>query len=142
VKGQLVCELDSAALRDELVNQEIATQRARADRDRGRLSREVAEIAVTEYRDGTSPEQVQEAESQAKLAESALLRDRERLEWSDRMLAIGYVSRAQNQSDRLALEQSEYAQRAAATRLDVLRRYTGVRTLKELQAEVEKSRTD
>src|SRR4051794_20539452 len=32
-KGDLVCELDSAALRDSLINQEITTQRARADLD-------------------------------------------------------------------------------------------------------------
>jgi len=32
-KGDLVCELDSATLRDNLINQEITTRRAKADLD-------------------------------------------------------------------------------------------------------------
>ena len=46
--GDLVCELDSAPLKDRLANQLIAVQRARADYQNAVLTREVAEIAVKE----------------------------------------------------------------------------------------------
>ena len=51
-KGDLVCELDSASLRDQLTNQKIATQGAEASYQNAKLTREVAEIAVKEYVEG------------------------------------------------------------------------------------------
>ena len=48
-KGQLVCELDSSTLKDTLTNQEITTQGAEASYLNAKLTREVAEIAITEY---------------------------------------------------------------------------------------------
>ena len=53
-KGELVCELDSAALRDQLDNQKIATKSAEADFENAKLTREVAEIAVVEYEEASS----------------------------------------------------------------------------------------
>src|SRR5271165_6305869 len=51
-KGDLVCELDSASLKDQLTNQQIATQSAEASYQNAKLTREVAEIAVREYEEG------------------------------------------------------------------------------------------
>jgi HlyD family secretion protein len=51
-KGQIVCELDSAALRDQLTNQQITVKSAEASYRNAKLTREVAEIAVVEYREG------------------------------------------------------------------------------------------
>ena len=51
-KGELVCELDSAALKDMLVNQTITTKSAEAAYQNAKLAREVAEIALTEYVEG------------------------------------------------------------------------------------------
>ncbi len=51
-KGEMVCELDSASLRDSLTNQKIATQGAEASFQNAKLTREVAEIAVKEYEEG------------------------------------------------------------------------------------------
>src|SRR5690606_5052562 len=58
VEGQLVCELDSAALKDRLANQQVAVERAGADRDNAAKSLEVAELNVREYRDVTYPQEV------------------------------------------------------------------------------------
>jgi HlyD family secretion protein len=54
-KGEVVCELDSAFVRDTLVNQRIATQQAETSYRQAKLVREVAEFAVREYREGTLP---------------------------------------------------------------------------------------
>src|SRR5262249_76680 len=45
-KGDLVCELDSSALRDNLVNQKIQTEQAEAAHQNAVLTLEVAKIAV------------------------------------------------------------------------------------------------
>ncbi len=51
-KDELVCELDSAALRDSLTNQKITTKSAKANFGNATLTREVAEIAVRRIRRG------------------------------------------------------------------------------------------
>ena len=42
-KGQLVCQLDSASLKDQLVNQMITVKSAEANYENAKLTREVAE---------------------------------------------------------------------------------------------------
>lgn len=141
-KGDLVCELDSAALRDQLINQEITTKQREADLEQAKKTLEVAEIAVREYLEGTFPEQEQNAEGAIALAKSELARAQERLEWSNRMLDIGYVTQQQNYSDKLALQKAEFSLREAETKLRVLRDYTKQKQVKELQAAVEKATSD
>ncbi len=141
-KWQLVCELDSANLRDQLVNQEIATKKAEADLEQAKKTREVAEIAVREYVEGTFPQDEQSAEGQIKLAEADHIRAQDKLEWSDRMLAIGYVTVTQNQSDKLTLQKCQFTLRENQTKLAVLRKYTREKQVKELQANVAKATSD
>ena len=51
-KGELICELDSAALKEKLVNQTITTRSAEAAYQKTKLAREIADIALTEYVEG------------------------------------------------------------------------------------------
>jgi len=68
-KGELVCELDSAALSDSLTNQQITTKSAAANYENAKLTREVAEIAVVEYVEGIYVQDLQTVEGEIKLAE-------------------------------------------------------------------------
>ena len=54
-KGQLVCQLDSASLKDQLVNQLITAKAAEANYENAKVGREVAELAVLGYEHGTLP---------------------------------------------------------------------------------------
>jgi thioredoxin-like negative regulator of GroEL len=76
------------------------------------------------------------------LARSEKTRAEDQLEWSNRMLAKGAVSKAQNVADAVDLEQRKFALEQAQTRLEVLERYTREKTLKELQSEVDKAKRD
>lgn len=80
-KGQLVCELDSAALNDSLTNQQITTKSADANYKNAILTREVAEIAVTEYVEGIYKQELATVEGEIKLAESELSRSEDRVDW-------------------------------------------------------------
>ena len=141
-KGQIVCTLDSATLRDNLVNQEIATKRAKADYDQTVKTLEVAKIAVNEYLFGTFPSDKQTAEGSIKLAESDLIKAQDRLEWSNRMTKIGYVAASQNQSDKLAKDKAQYTLEQSQRQLEVLIKYTKTKQMTELQANVEKATSD
>jgi multidrug resistance efflux pump len=141
-KGQVVCELDSSALQDNLKNQRIATLGAEAAYQQSKLTREVAEIAVTEYVEGVYKQEKETAQGEIALAKSELKRAEDRLEWSNRMLDKGYVSKAQNVADKVGLEQKKFALEQAQTKLDVLEKYTKEKTIKELKSEVEKTKSD
>ncbi|MBV8557733.1 MAG: efflux RND transporter periplasmic adaptor subunit [Planctomycetaceae bacterium] len=141
-KGQLVCELDSSALKDQLTNQVIATKGAEAAYQNARLTREVAEIAVIEYVEGIYRQDFQTAKGEIALAESDKTRAEDRLEWSNRMFQKGYVSKAQQIADDLALKKAIFTFEQAQSKLKVLEDYTKKKTIKELESEVEKARSD
>jgi HlyD family secretion protein len=141
-KGDLVCELDSSALRDQLINQEITTKGAEANYENAKLTRQVAEIAVTEYLEGIYKQDLQTVLGEIALAESEKSRAVDRLDWSKRMKDKGYVSEAQFIADRVSLQQKTFALEQAQTKKDVLQKYTKNKTEKELMSEVEKARSD
>ncbi len=86
-KGDLVCELDSSALRDRLRNQEIAEQRSGAAYLNAKLSREVADIAVAEYVDGIFKQDLYTLKSEITGAQAAIQRAEDRLERTQRQPA-------------------------------------------------------
>ncbi len=86
-KGYVVCELDSAALKDSLVNQKITTKSAEANFQNAKLTREVAEIAVTEYKEGILASETKEIQGEIEIAEAeqdlaeAELAEAKRVRW-------------------------------------------------------------
>ncbi len=141
-KGDLVCELDSASLRDNLTNQKIATQGAEASFQNAKLTREVAEIAVKEYEEGIFLQDKATCEGEIKLAQSDLARSADRVDWANRMFEKGYVSKAQKISEELNFQKAKFALEQAESKLHVLLDYTKGKTIKELRSEVEKARSD
>ena len=73
-KGAVICELDSAAFRDSLFNQKIATEAAKASYQNAKLSGEVAERALTEYSDGIFKQELNDLKSEIASTQSAIRR--------------------------------------------------------------------
>jgi HlyD family secretion protein len=141
-KGELVCQLDSASLKDQLVNQQITTKSAEANHENAKLTREVAEIAVVEYVEGIFKQDFATVEGEIKLNESDLSRAEDRLDWAQRMFDKGYVSKATQVSEQLTLKKARFALEQSQSKKKVLVDYTKGKTIKELQSEVEKARSD
>ena len=141
-KGEIVCELDSAALKDQLTNQIITTKGADAAYQNAKLTREVAEIAVEEYTEGIYKQEKETAQGEIALAKSDRKRAEDRLVWSNSMYKKGYVSLGQNISEKLALDRAVFSEEQTQTKLHVLEKYTKGKTIKELKSEVEKARSD
>jgi RND family efflux transporter MFP subunit len=160
-KGEAVCELDSAALRDQLINQRITTKSAEANFQNAKLTREVAQIAVTEYVEGIYPQEQDRAKRTIATAQSAIQKAESRLERTRRArqelkdeLAARKGARtsadimaALDLDDRIeAVEQAIEVERGALelarTRQRVLEDYTKGKTIKELQSEVETAHSD
>jgi len=141
-KGQLVCELDSSTLSDNLTNQRITTQGAESSFLNARLTREVADIAVNEYKEGIYRQEMETAKGEIALAQSDLKRAEDRLDWSKKMLLKKYISEAANLADKLSLQKSSFSLEQAKTKLNVLNKFTYSKTIKELESEVKKTRSD
>jgi multidrug efflux pump subunit AcrA (membrane-fusion protein) len=161
--GDLVCELDSTALRDQFSNQEIAEQRAAAAYRNAKLAREVAEIAVTEYEQGVYKQEQYALKSQIAGAEAAIEKAADRLERTrlarDAMKEAakdGAGKKAKSPADILAeldiVDRLETAEGTVATerkalelaksKLEVLEKYTREKMTKALKVEAERKRTD
>lgn len=159
--GDLVCELDASALKDQLTNQSITAKSAQASFMNAQLTREIAEIAVPEYRYGTLVTEKAVLEGQKKLHDSMIERHRDNL---DRMLAAqkrardavkqglakptpaeilaeisidAYVMSAflECQKDRFEVEQN-------GVKKEILEKYQAPMKLKELSAAIEKARAE
>jgi HlyD family secretion protein len=71
-KGLLVCELDPAPIKDQMVNQRIALQSAEANYQNARLDRENADLAVNQYQSILRPRELEEIQDETKLAEAEI----------------------------------------------------------------------
>jgi HlyD family secretion protein len=157
-KGDLVCELDSASFRDQLVNQKIATQGAEASYRNAKITREVAEIAIKEYVEGIYLQEKATIQGEIKLAESDLPRSVDRLERItkerkrlDTILAAKGEERTaveivadldlddRLESARIAVPRAKFALEQAQSKLNVLENYTKAKTIKDLKSEIEKA---
>ena len=160
-KGDLVAELDSAALRDQLMHQRSVAQAALAAYNNARLSREVAEIAVKEYEDGVYPQDRQSIQSEIKKAELGSQKSESRLErtLTARQRLSAVLSRKDRNTeptdivaevdldDRVdaayeAVNRERLSLEIAKTKLNLLQNYTKAKTIKELRSEVEKAHND
>jgi biotin carboxyl carrier protein len=143
-KGDLIAELDSSALADKLKNQKIATLGAEAAFQNAKLAREIAEIAVTEYVEGTFKREwetvlgeIAIAEKKRELAE-AQLAVLERKSKQDK----GEGMRLELMAARIALQEKVFGYEQALTKKTVLERYTKDKMVRKLQSEVEKARSN
>lgn len=134
-KGQVVAELDSADLRDRLVEQRADETKAQTAFQSTKDSLEAAEIGIEEYVEGLFPLEHQVAQDRITLADSELA------------LANAKLDRIRPSGDPDAIADAEYDARRvefernqARQRLNVLEKYTRPRRIKELTAAVNQAK--
>ncbi len=159
-KGDVVAKLDPAPLMDQLTNQTIAENAARAAYQNAKLTREVAEIALTEYVEGIYKQDLETVEGELlgtqttlKRAEAKLERTRRARKLMTRVLPPVEESRKPSDivadleiDDRLdaaeaAVAREKMGVERAQTRKQVLLKYTKSKVVKELTSEIEKARS-
>jgi HlyD family secretion protein len=136
-EGDVLCRLDSSEYEEMVRQQEIKLETARADFQKAKLDLEVAEYALNEYREGLRQQTEQSQAGQIRLAEADLKRQEDRVDWSAKMMDLGYVSKAKHESElisklRLALN----LRKLRATR-DAYRRYSDPVQMRTLENRIE-----
>jgi multidrug efflux pump subunit AcrA (membrane-fusion protein) len=134
-KGDVICVLDSTLFQDQLVNQRITVKMAEAAFLNAKLGREVAEIAVREYREGDFVSQLTDAEGDITIAEAELsLADMEfKAAKADASSGTLAIKRAE-----VAVLRARFALEKAQNRKRLLKDYTSEKRIKELESAVKK----
>lgn len=135
-KGDVLCTLDASAYEEMLRQQQIVLEQSRADHRQAELSLEVARLAVVEFQNGLLKQTLQDYQGQIALAKSDLERGSDRLKWSKRMEAKGYLSVGQVTNEEYKLARTRLTNAELQTGLKVYQRFSAPRTLRELNGRV------
>jgi RND family efflux transporter MFP subunit len=157
-KGDLVCELDSAGLRDLLTNQRITTLGAQASYQNAGLAREVAEIALKEYEEGIYAQDRATIQGEIELGKTAIGKAMDRLERirraqqklkermerheatsTDIMVEVDLQDRVDSAEQTVRRETLSLGN--VESKLKHLETYTRPKTVRELRSEIEKARS-
>ena len=154
-EGDLLVELDASQLQDQLIAQQISVDNAEAsfirarenlavaknqatsDISKAELDYQFAQEDVTQYVEGTHPQEVKEAEANITLAHEELQRAAEELAWSEKLYEKKYISQTELEADRLTKKRAELDYELAVAKLAVLEDYTAKRQLAELNSNVD-----
>ncbi len=136
-EGDFLVKLDDSGLQADLIQQQIACNTSRALEVEGRTDYESAKIALLEYEYGTYLQDRGTAESDQFVAQENLRRSEEYLRYSLRLAERGYVTDVQLEADRFAVGKARKELENSSTKLEVLEKYTKIKNLNRLTANVE-----
>lgn len=156
-KDDPLVELDSSQLRDELTQQEITLESARAslteaqealeiqknqnrsDITSAELKLDFAQTDLKKYLEGDWPQQKRESQAEITIAEEELKRARNRLKWTQKLEKEGFVTRTELEADELAVKKAELGLDRATAKLKIQEVYENPRKVKELRAKVDET---
>ena len=159
-KGAPLIELDASSLQDQLVERQISVQSAQAnfvqarenlevvksqshsDVESARLAYQFAQSDLEKYRLGEFPNKKKEQLAQIAVAEEELRRAEEKLAWSKVLFEENFLSQTELQADELAAQKSRINRELSQSNLELLLKFTHVRQLTELEAQVKKTRME
>jgi len=153
--GDLICELDSAALVEKEKTQEIAVSSAESalttaekeveiqrtqnasDVAAAQLKLDLAKIDLIKFQKGDYEQQLNELKSQALLQRETLEQAHEVVEFTARLVKKGYKTQNDLENELLKEKTARTNLAVAEDKLRVLEQYTFDRTIRELEANAE-----
>lgn len=133
-QGDELVRLDASLLDEQLAEQTILAEQARAALITAERNVSAAGMSVEEYRDGIYLQTRQELELNVVLAEHRLGQSEKTLAQARRLARRGYINSVQLAGDGAAVEHAKLDLGIARRALEVLEDYTRPKTLQELQS--------
>jgi HlyD family secretion protein len=131
-QGDVLVRLDSSLLEDGILAQQIVQARAEAAKISAEKTFAAAKIAVDEYREGTSVQELEQLQATITVAKQNVASAENLLVYSKKMRRSGYVTPLDVQSKEFALEQARLNLAVADLKKDVLEKFTRAKTLEDL----------
>ena len=136
-EGDFLVKLDDSGIQADLVQQRIATNTSRALLTEAKTDYEAAKLALEEYESGTYRQEEGLLMSEKFVSQENVRRAEEYVRYSEKLAAKGYVTEVQLEADRFAVEKAKKELENASTKLEVLHRYTKLKNINRLKANVE-----
>lgn len=133
-EGAELVRLDSAQLEDQINQQRIVFEKARATHIQAQKDYEVAKISVQEYLEGTFRQNQEKVNSDITIAKANLTSAENSLQHTERMFRKGYVTPLQLDTQQFAVDRAKLDLAAAMTAKEVLEKFTKVKTLQDLES--------
>lgn len=156
-KGDFLIKLDASRLEDEKMQQQItvlnaeaayihvrenlavAKSQAESDIARAKLDYNFAQVDLKKDLEGEYPQQLRQAKAEITVAREELQRAEDKLEWSERLHSEGYITLTELQADKLAATRKKLDVQLAESKLELLKKFTHMRKLKELESNLEQT---
>jgi HlyD family secretion protein len=138
-KGDMLCQFDESAYREMERQQEIEVQRGQAELRVAELDFDSAKLALRSFRDGEVMQQSNALEGQIILMRADLQRTRQRLQWTERMREIRYVSSSDVANQKHTLLSMEEGLKQAEGNFNVYRKYTVPKIFRDLESQIQAS---
>ncbi|GAC1345502.1 MAG: hypothetical protein NVSMB14_08780 [Isosphaeraceae bacterium] len=133
-KGDVVCELDSAAFRDQRDAQNIKVLEAENFVKQAKNSLLVNTLELDRYAKGVFEQDKKQLQAYIALCDSTLERSRITYEWSKKAFEDDLRPKAQMSADKLKFERDANALNEANLQLERLVKHSGPKHIRELQA--------
>ena len=134
--GDFLVRLDDSILQTQLIQQQIVCSNSESAVIEAQAALDSAQLALTEYEEGTFLEQEEQQESAVFVAEENRRRAEEYIKYSRRLAERGYIPEAQLEADKFALEKAKKELGVAKTKLKVLKEFTKEKMLMQLNANI------
>jgi HlyD family secretion protein len=138
--GDVLCRLDASEYEELSRLQQIVVAQARARLRGAELDHHTAEIGLRQYLKGLVPVEIQGFQARIALASTEVARLADRLEWSRRMLAKGYCSRALVSGQSLALKRAEFDLAQVRAAFQHFQKFRILGTNRALESEVQSAK--
>lgn len=136
VEGDKLVELNSADFEKQLVQQQIVCNTSEALVVQAENTLSAAEIARLEYLEGSFRQEEQLILSEIFVAEENLRRAQLAFRSTERLAAKGIVTALQLEGDQFAVDKARNELEAGQTKLEVLRKYTRAKMLKQFDSDI------
>jgi HlyD family secretion protein len=156
-KGDLLIKLDASNLEEKKEEQQITVikteaayiharenldidkSQAESDIAKAKLEYSFAQVDLKKYQEGEYPQELQKAKAEITVVREELQREKNKLEWSQRLHRQGYITRAELQADELAAKRKALDVDLAEGNLGLIQNFTHIRKLKELKSNLEQT---
>ncbi len=135
-KGDRLIQLDSSTFEQDLIQQQIVCNTSQAAVIQAENTLAAAEIARLEYLEGSFRQEEQTILSEIFVAEENLRRAQLAYQSTERLAAKGIVTALQLEGDQFAVEKAKNELDTGKTKLDVLRKYTKAKMLKQFDSDI------
>ncbi len=156
-KGDLLVQLDDSSLQDRKIQQEatklsaeagyirskenlaITDSQGKSDIAVAKLALEFANLDYDKYLKGEYRQEIQRLEKDKTIDAEELSQAQQKLEWSQKLAADGYITDIELQADKLAVQRSKLDLELDDRKLVVFETYTHPRTLRQLESDTEQA---